>query len=280
MRLSDFQIPDARMPVDEKLMARNAKAARTQVDWKKTRTSATPGANQPFISLLMDGAAEETESNEPVGEALGVGEGFANVAKQVVGGAAQNLASAALMESDKSHSALRKKIHDALDKMLDAEAERNSEQDPDPNYPLHDPNAELDAQAEENAQYREARVHSESDEEPESDSDEEPAEEMDAKAAFDNFLIALTSSASTLKNAAKHRASAMDGLQLRLGKPEDNARDAVGKFGVGFDVNTSERLPWFELLCAWIHKQPKETKVKDLSQPKLQYLLRQMYEAA
>jgi hypothetical protein len=125
MRLSDFQIADAPIKVDQALMARNAKKAASTVDWKKTRTTATEGANQPFIALLMDGAAEETESNEPVGEAASVAGNFASLGAQVVGGAAQNLASAAMMESDKSHSALRKKIHDALDKMLDAEAAEN-----------------------------------------------------------------------------------------------------------------------------------------------------------
>jgi hypothetical protein len=141
----------------------------------------------------------------------------------------------------------------------------------------------MDAEAEINEDPEdEARVHSDSDEPEEEDPNAEPLEEeaKDALAAFDNFLAVLTSSSSTLKNSVKQRTSAMDGIQLRFGKPDDNARDAIGKFGIGFDVNTSERMPWFELLCAWIHKHPKETKVKDLSQPKLQCLLRQMYEAA
>ena len=70
-RLSDFQIPDAPIPVDQKLMARNAKAARTQVDWKKTRTSATDLALQPYQTFLMDAGSnidieepEESDSNE------------------------------------------------------------------------------------------------------------------------------------------------------------------------------------------------------------------------
>ena len=70
-RLSDFQIPDAPIPVDQKLMARNAKAARTQVDWKKTCTSATDLALQPYQTFLMDAGSnidieepEESDSNE------------------------------------------------------------------------------------------------------------------------------------------------------------------------------------------------------------------------
>ena len=184
MRLSDFQTP-----VVPKVPA--------VMNWKKTRVTATEGANAPYISLLMDDDPTEfTESNGEVGEAISAGEGFANVAKQVVGGAAQNIASAAMMESDKSHSALRKKIHDALDKMLDAEAERNAEQDPDPNYPLHDPNAELDAD----------------DEEPEeTDSDEEPEEETDsAMDAFHSFVRMFMKDAAFKTLATRKRPAVVD----------------------------------------------------------------------
>ncbi len=61
MRLSDFQIPDAPMPVDAKLMARHAKAVSTQVDWKRSKVIVGEGALQshPMRSLLMDAARDE-----------------------------------------------------------------------------------------------------------------------------------------------------------------------------------------------------------------------------
>jgi hypothetical protein len=57
------------------------------------------GCDLQQASAGEDGAAEETEANEPIGEAINVGEKFGEIGAQVAGIAAR--AGAALMESDK-----------------------------------------------------------------------------------------------------------------------------------------------------------------------------------
>ena len=56
------------------------------------------GCDLQQASAGEDGAAEETENNEPLGEAINVAEKFGEVGAQVAGIAAR--AGAALMESD------------------------------------------------------------------------------------------------------------------------------------------------------------------------------------
>ena len=57
MRLSDFQIADAPIVVDQHLMARNAKAARRQVNSKKTSHDRHRGS-QRALCLLTDGRGQ------------------------------------------------------------------------------------------------------------------------------------------------------------------------------------------------------------------------------
>jgi hypothetical protein len=144
-RLSDFQKPATPVSfvVDANVMNRNAKAAASRVNWRNTKITEQGGAiesdpfrNIPLFASLhdrrtrmhhaLDRALDDdptafTESNGEVGEAAGAAEGFANIAKQVVGGAAQNLASAALMEgADAKRKDRRARMHAALDKLLDS----------------------------------------------------------------------------------------------------------------------------------------------------------------
>jgi hypothetical protein len=71
MRPSDFQIPDAPMPVGARLMARIAKAAGAMVNWNKTAITTTEGARQtdPLRRYGRDSESEEPEefssSDEP-----------------------------------------------------------------------------------------------------------------------------------------------------------------------------------------------------------------------
>ncbi|MGB8801873.1 MAG: hypothetical protein WCC97_14405 [Candidatus Acidiferrales bacterium] len=55
-RLSEFQIPDAPIPVDANLVARNASAAASRVDWRNTKVFIGEGAREsdPLRSLGFD----------------------------------------------------------------------------------------------------------------------------------------------------------------------------------------------------------------------------------
>lgn len=182
-KLSDFQRPaiPVAFVVDAAVMARNAKASASSVDWRKTKIIDSDGTREsdPFRSLGLDsvssnrrhrmhsaldrvldgkdGAAEETEANEPIGEALGAAANMGEVMANAAGGALQNAAQAALMESAdsaKDKSAFRKRMHDALDTILNSRAENQNEV-------LHEPNEE------------------EGDEEPEDDDDDSLDSAMD-----------------------------------------------------------------------------------------------------
>ena len=75
------------------------------------------------LDRALDGAAEETEANEPLGEAFGVAEKFGEVGAQVAGiaGGIAARAGAALMESaDAKGKDRRARMHAALDKLLDS----------------------------------------------------------------------------------------------------------------------------------------------------------------
>jgi hypothetical protein len=64
MRLSDFHIPDAPIPVAAKVMARNAKAAAARVNWQATRIVATEGARESS-PYGRDDEPEPSSSDEP-----------------------------------------------------------------------------------------------------------------------------------------------------------------------------------------------------------------------
>lgn len=135
-KLSDFQKPATPVAfvVDVNVMDRNAKAAASRVNWRKTRITETGGAveSDPFrafdkrarmhdaLDRVMDGAAEETEANEPVGEALGAAENMAEVMSQPVRVAAQGVGAALMESADAKGKDRRARMHAALDKLLDS----------------------------------------------------------------------------------------------------------------------------------------------------------------
>jgi len=135
-KLSDFQKPATPVAfvVDANVMDRNAKAAASRVNWRKTRITETGGAveSDPFRSFdkrarmhdaldrALDGAAEETEANEPVGEALGAAENMAEVMSQPVRVAAQGVGAALMESADAKGTDRRARMHAALDKLLDS----------------------------------------------------------------------------------------------------------------------------------------------------------------
>jgi len=80
--------------------------------------------------------------------------------------------------------------------------------------------------------------------------------------------------------ASLSRSITMDSDSLRLGGPDDVASDAIAKFPIGFDINKRAKASWFNALFTWINKHPEGTKIKDLHQPTLQKLLRELQTAA
>jgi hypothetical protein len=127
--------------------------------------------------------------------------------------------------------------------------------------------------------------------EPEESEDEEPEEEgedephVKVRIPYDELsldeLQKSLDKAFGLDSDDHARVIVMDSdSKLRLGEPDDNAGEALGKFGIGFNVNTRARLPWFETMMSWIAKYPKETKIKDLHQPTLKNLLHELQAAA
>jgi len=128
-------------------------------------------------------------------------------------------------------------------------------------------------------------------EEPEaSDSDEEETDDdaepnvmhTRTKIPYDSSLDELQRTLDATFGSGRSRVIAMDTASesLRLGNPDDNAHDAVGKFPIGFDINTRARLPWFGALRNWIGRQPMSAKVRDLHQATLQKLLHELQIAA
>ena len=53
MKLSDFQIPDAPVPVDPEVMARNAKSSGQRLDWRNTKVKIGERASGMADPLVM-----------------------------------------------------------------------------------------------------------------------------------------------------------------------------------------------------------------------------------
>jgi hypothetical protein len=172
------------------------------------------------------------------------------------------------------------RMHTALDKLLDGGGSKTQSQilgdllgEPETqNRVLHEPD----------------EPGGDSDEEPEEgDDDGEENEEPHAKVkipydslSLDELQRSLDKTFGADDGAALSRVMVMDSANdLRLGNPDDNAHDAVGKFPIAFDVNTRARQPWFAALRNWIGRQPMNTTVKDLHQGALHKLLHELQTA-
>lgn len=181
----------------------------------------------------------------------------------------------------------RNRLHTALDRMM---CHMNKTQDDSTR--LH---AALDRLLDENLGPEDQNriLHEPSEEE--GDEDEEPAEDdgeenedphAKVKIPYDELSLdalqrSLDKTLGLDDGAGLSRVMVMDsGSDLRLGNPSDNAMDAVQKFPIAFDINTRARAPWFSAMFTWINKHPQGTKVRDLHQPTLKSLLRELRTAA
>jgi hypothetical protein len=166
------------------------------------------------------------------------------------------------------------RLHAALDKLLDDDDAENQSQ------LLHD----LERPENQNEILHEP-AEAEGDEEQVEDDGEENEKHEKVKIPYDKeqvpTLDALQHSLDAilgLDSAGLSRVVAMDAI--KLGEPGDNAGEALGKFGITFNVNTRAKLPWFSTLRNWVAKYPQGTKIRDLDQSTLQKLMHELYVAA
>jgi hypothetical protein len=219
-----------------------------QVDWKAMHILATEGAVAPYGK---DAIAENSRRTR------------------------LHTALDAMMSKMNVTEDAAPRLHAALDKLLDeAEATQKAalhESDEDPetqNRILHEPSEEegdgeeVEDDAEENEEHEKVKI---------------PYDSL----SLDQLQRTLDKTFGLDDGASLSRSTVMDSdSTLKLGEPGDVAMDAIQKFPVAFDINKRARLPWFSTMVSWIAKYPKDTKVRDLDQPTLHKLLRELQTAA
>ena len=175
------------------------------------------------------------------------------------------------------------RLHAALDKLLDGGGSKTQSQilgdlldeelEANQNRILHEPSEEGGDEEDEDEEPAEASE----------DEGEENEKHTKTKIPYDSLsLDQLQRTLDATFGSGRSRVVAMDTASdsLRLGNPDDNAHDAVRKFGIGFDVNTRARQPWFAALRTWVGKHPQKTTVSELDQPTLSRLLHELRTAA
>jgi hypothetical protein len=153
------------------------------------------------------------------------------------------------------------RLHRALDRWLDSDSEKEPEaSDSDEAEEEETDEVELiEDVAEENEKHTRTKI---------------PYDEL----SLDALQRSLDKTFGLDDGASLSRATVMDAI--KLGAPDDVASDAIAKLPIVFDINRRAKAPWFHALFTWINKHPQGTKIKDLHQPALQKLLRELQTAA